>query len=220
MESINHRTDAQQQASRRNATLSTGPTSDSGKQRSSQNARKHDFFTNVALLPDEDQQAFNALLADFTEEHKPTTPTERRYVREMADAELRLRRVRDYAARLQCSQIDMNNLTHNPMADAFQKLAENSNTLQLCLRYEKHFQRQFDSALKMLLTLRKNAAKPQPHPAETSDLAFRVKILERYFFGTPTDDAIEDEDDDDFDDDDPTPQNEPNSAIPILNLKL
>jgi hypothetical protein len=207
-------------AARRNGKLSQGPVTPEGKQRSSQNARKHNFFTNIALLPDEDQDEFNALLADFTEEHKPTTPTERRYVREMADAELRLRRVRDYAARLQCSQIDMNNLTHNPMADAFQKLAENSNTLQLCLRYERHFQRQFDSALKMLFTLRKNQPREQ-HPAEdsNSDLAFRVKVLERYIYGLPIDDAPEDFEDD-IEDGEPTLQNEPSNGPPNLDIRL
>jgi hypothetical protein len=213
-------TEAQQQASRSNGTLSQGPVTDSGKQRSSQNARKHDFFTAITVLPDEDQANFASLLIDFIEEHKPATPTELRCIREMADAELRLRRVRRYAADAQCKHVDVNNLSHTPLSDAFQKLAASGPTLSLCLRYEKQFQRQFESALKMLFTLRKNAPKPQPAPApapapttksaDISDLAIRVRCLERMLMDPtyPNPPAHIPDEDDDLD-----LQNEPTEGL-------
>ncbi|MBS1829983.1 MAG: hypothetical protein JST93_32085 [Acidobacteria bacterium] len=201
-------------AARQNGHAGHGPISEAGKQRSAQNARKHDFFTNIAVLPDEDREDFIALLADFSGEHQPTTPTERRCIHEMADAEFRLRRIRLYIAQAQCKQVDMNNLSHTPMADAFQKLAESGPTLPLCLRYEKHFQRQFESALKMLFTLRKNAPKPQAAPKpetkskEVADIALRLRVLERMILDPSFDEEPQPEIDEDFD-----LQNEPTSGL-------
>ena len=97
MQTDSTRTEAQQTASRSNGSLGHGPTTDAGKQRSSQNARRHDFFTKIDLLPNEDQQEFYALVQAFTEDHKPQTTTERFYVYEMADAAFRLGRVRRHA---------------------------------------------------------------------------------------------------------------------------
>lgn len=200
----------------------TGPVTEAGKLRSSMNARKHDFFTRIAALPDEEQSEFHALLADFAAEHQPATPTERRYVREMADAEFRLNRVRHYAAQAQCNAYDSESMVHSPMASAFQKLADESQTLQLCLRYEKHFQRQFDSALKMLLTLKKRRPEVHPPAPPSEDLkkiAFRLKVMERVIFGSEIDDSGSD-DGDEFEDDDPTLQNEPDIDPPIVKIRL
>ena len=212
----NLRTEAQNDASRSNGMLSQGPVSDPGKQRSSQNARKHDFFTDMAVLPDESQADFLALLEDFSSEHQPTTPTERRCIHEMADAEFRLRRIRLYIATAQCRQVDMSKLSPTPLADAFQKLAESGPTLSLCLRYEKHFQRQFESALKMLFTLRKNAPKPQPpqpqqetKTKEVADIAIRLRVLERMILDPSFGDDPQPDDDTAFE----GLQNEPTDGL-------
>ncbi len=202
-------------AARRNGVLSQGPVTAEGKQRSSQNARKHNFFTNLAVLPGEDQAEFDALLADFTEEHQPATPTERRYVREMADAELRLRRVRYYAGQTQINAIDATKPSDTPMVDAFQKLAETGQTLQLLLRYERHFQRQFDSALKVLLDLKKRGITDKREEAKRASDA-HLKALEQLILApTPGElygynDGGDDDEDDDLEDSEPTLQNEPN----------
>ncbi|MFN7939711.1 MAG: hypothetical protein U0R19_40670 [Bryobacteraceae bacterium] len=174
----------------------------------------------MAVLPDESQADFLALLADFSSEHQPATPTERRCIHEMADAEFRLRRIRFYIANAQCKQVDMNNLSHTPMSDAFQKLAESGPTLSLCLRYEKHFQRQFESALKMLFTLRKNAPRPQSQPQpqpetqpetqskEVADIALRLRVLERFLLDPSFEEEPQPAIDDDLD-----LQNEPTEGL-------
>ena len=106
------------------------------------------------------------------------------------------------------------------MADAFQKLAESGPTLSLCLRYEKHFQRQFESALKMLFTLRKNAPKPQPQPKpetkaketktkEVADIALRLRVLERMILDPSFGDDPQPDDDTAFGD----LQNEPTDGL-------
>jgi len=171
------RTEAQQNASRENGRQSHGATTDAGRQRSSQNARKHDFFTKIDLLPNEDQEEYYSLLQCFYEDHKPQNTTERFYVNEMADAAFRLGRVRRHAADIQSKAAE-------DMSEAFEKLAEEGKSLQLCLRYEKHFQRQFDNAIKMILALRKQV-KQVTQNEQIKDLAFQIKVMHRAVFGPP-----------------------------------
>ena len=177
METNNTRSEAQQVASRSNGALGHGPTTEAGKQRSSQNARRHDFFTKIDLLPNEDQEEFYMLLHAFTQDHNPQNATERFYVHEMADAAFRLGRVRRHAADIQSKAAE-------DMSDAFEKLAEEGKSLQLCLRYEKHFQRQFDNAIKMILSLRKQSKQTAPSE-DLKELAFQVKVMQRAVFGPP-----------------------------------
>ena len=150
---------AQQTAARQNGSLSQGPVTAEGKSHSSQNARKHNFFTTTALLPTEVREQFESLLADFTEEFQPSTPTEHRYIREMADAEFRLQRVRHHAVQIQWKAMQSFPDPESAAAEAFDKLANEGKSLQLIQRYERQFQRQFDSALKPPLQLKpRNAA--------------------------------------------------------------
>ncbi len=110
-------------ATRSNGSFSNGPATAEGKIKSSQNARKHDIFINIALLSTEDAQEFNYILTQFLKEHAPSTGTVR-FVREMADSEFRLRRIRTYAASLQ--EKKMRSLAEAPTeqtaADAFHDL--------------------------------------------------------------------------------------------------
>jgi hypothetical protein len=74
-------TQAQVDANRANAKLSTGPVTAAGKATSSQNNTRHGLAgdseaDNFKVLPVENQNAYNQLLADFRKEWKPTTATE------------------------------------------------------------------------------------------------------------------------------------------------
>ena len=80
-------------ANRANASLSTGPRTDSGKQRSSLNALRHGLTAASAVLPSEDQAAFDAHRRGFFDEYQPATPTESQLVQELADTSWRLNRV-------------------------------------------------------------------------------------------------------------------------------
>ena len=165
------RTEAQQVASRSNGAKSQGPTTEAGKRRSSQNARKNDFFTRIHLLPGEDQEEFDNLLSALSHENDPQSFMERHYIHEMADAMFRLRRVRAHAADIQAKAAE-------DMSDAFEKLAEEGKSLQLALRYEKHFQRQFDNAVKMLLAIRRLAIQEFQARQKQENLT-RIKDLEK-----------------------------------------
>jgi hypothetical protein len=78
---------------RDNSRHSTGPRTDSGKQRSSQNALRHGLTAASAVLPSEDQAAFDAHRRGFFDEYQPATPTETQLVQELADTSWRLNRI-------------------------------------------------------------------------------------------------------------------------------
>src|SRR5690242_13249831 len=96
---------AHAEAARQNGAKSNGPITPEGRARSSQNARKHNFFGSTALLSVEDVEEFNQLRDTVLAEFQPRTYIENRLVREMIDAEWRLARVRDHAARLQNARL-------------------------------------------------------------------------------------------------------------------
>ena len=73
--------EAQIAANRANAQLSCGPTSPEGKARSARNHTVHGLTAEVSgvpftVLPGEDQSLYNAALAGYKTEWKPTTATE------------------------------------------------------------------------------------------------------------------------------------------------
>jgi hypothetical protein len=59
---------------RRNSRHSTGPRTDSGKQRSSLNALRHGLTAASAVLPSEDQAAYDAHRRGFFDEYNPPPP--------------------------------------------------------------------------------------------------------------------------------------------------
>jgi hypothetical protein len=78
---------------RANSRHSTGPRTDSGKQRSSLNALRHGLTATSAVLPSEDQAAYDAHRRGFFDEYKPATPTETQLAQELADTAWRLNRI-------------------------------------------------------------------------------------------------------------------------------
>jgi hypothetical protein len=80
-------------ANRRNSRHSTGPRTDSGKQRSSLNALRHGLTAACAVLPSEDRTAYDAHCRGFFGEYQPATPTETQLTQELADTAWRLNRI-------------------------------------------------------------------------------------------------------------------------------
>jgi hypothetical protein len=78
---------------RANSRHSTGPRTDSGKQRSSLNALRHGLTAASAVLPTEDQAAYDAHRRGFFDEYQPATPTETQLVQELADTAWRINRI-------------------------------------------------------------------------------------------------------------------------------
>ncbi len=80
-------------ANRSNALLSTGPRTDPGKQRSSQNALRHGLTATCAVLPSENRAAYDAHCGGFFDEYQPATPTETQLTQELADTAWRIKRI-------------------------------------------------------------------------------------------------------------------------------
>ncbi len=85
---------------RANSRHSTGPRTDSGKQRSSQNALRHGLTAASAVLATEDPAAYDAHRRGFFDEYKPATPTETQLTQELADTAWRLNRIPSLEAAL------------------------------------------------------------------------------------------------------------------------
>jgi hypothetical protein len=78
---------------RANSAHSTGPRTESGKQRSSLNALGHGLTARTAVLPTEDLDAYQRHIQQFLDEYAPATPTETQLVHELANTAWRLNRI-------------------------------------------------------------------------------------------------------------------------------
>ena len=74
-------------ANRRNAQLSTGPRSTSGKALTRFNALKHGLDAKALILPSENQETFEQLSAEYHERFDPRSPEERALVDRAIGAE-------------------------------------------------------------------------------------------------------------------------------------
>ncbi|HZQ53583.1 MAG TPA: hypothetical protein VFB14_15380 [Bryobacteraceae bacterium] len=86
-------TNAQINANRANAQLSTGPTSEAGKARSSKNAVTTGLTGRTVLLPAEDAALYESHCLEFLERHQPADEAEKALVQSLADTEWRLQRI-------------------------------------------------------------------------------------------------------------------------------
>ena len=86
-------TQAQVNANRENAKKSTGPRTAQGKRRSSRNSLKHGLLARDAVMVGEDPAEFDRLFQEFEEVIYPKNALEFSLVRQVTDAEWRLRRI-------------------------------------------------------------------------------------------------------------------------------
>ena len=144
---------------RANSQHSTGPRTESGKQRSSQNALRHGLTAASAVLPSEDQAAFDALRRSFFDQHKPATPIETQLVQELVDTAWRLNRIPLLEAEL---------LVQNPDP---QSLIPQLATLGL---YGSRLSRQFQKAVDQLLDIQHERRRLERRQlTEAADLLIR-----------------------------------------------
>ena len=141
-------------ANQANAQHSTGPVSPQGKAASSRNNRKHGFRSATVLLPGDDPAEYEELFNELTEHFDPDGLSELRYIREMADAEWRLRRVRSYLesalsrhmATLSGQHLGLHSSDLQSLA--VETLSQTGCSYATWLRYETKFERQYDRACK------------------------------------------------------------------------
>src|SRR6267154_1955525 len=86
MENHDHSTtDAQRSANQQNAQHSTGPRTESGKQRSKLNATRHSLTGQVHITTEEDRIAYDAHCKAYFAEWNPPTTTQTHLVQTLAD---------------------------------------------------------------------------------------------------------------------------------------
>jgi hypothetical protein len=154
-----HRT----RANRANARHSTGPRTESGKQRSSLNALRHGLTARAAVLPTEDPEAYQRHIQQFLDEYAPATPTETQLVHEIANTAWRLNRIPFLEAEL---------------LDATQTMAPNPQSLipQLATLglHGSRLSRQFQKAIEQLREIQEDRRRlERRHLNEVAELLIR-----------------------------------------------
>ncbi len=86
-------TKAQTKANRNNAKKSTGPRTEEGKSRVAKNALKHGLLARDTVLPGEDPADFDSQLSALEADIQPVNSLEFELVRQIADAQWRMRRL-------------------------------------------------------------------------------------------------------------------------------
>ena len=148
-------TAAQVIANQHNAQSSTGPRTAEGKANSATNSTRHGFRSQTVLLPGDNPAEYAALLQELTGHFEPVDLSEDRWVREMADAEWRLRKVRAMIQAVLTEQINALPADQDPyLRQAKGYEAARTNPI---FRYEARFERQYDRAHRALETYRKQA---------------------------------------------------------------
>jgi hypothetical protein len=127
---------AQLAANRANAQLSTGPRTDTGRARSSQNAVKSALTGRTVLLPTDDRDEYGRFLADFQQQLEPIGQLECELVQIIVDCHWRLRRIQELEYALYTHG-------HDQFESLFQDCPESERgsriLLQTHLTYEKQF---------------------------------------------------------------------------------
>ena len=161
--------EARAAASRANGSKSRGPVTARGKYNSSLNSFRHGILSRFLVLPGESPELFEDQYNEFMEEHQPRTQTERALVEDMVTAWWRKQRIWGLeSVRIQY-QIKMSkgmgrsvpiDDAATRLAIAYTELAEKGPSLDLFIRYETRYERQFHRALARLLDLK--SRDPQP----------------------------------------------------------
>jgi hypothetical protein len=86
-------TAAQIAANQKNSQLSSGPTSEAGKAKSSLNAVKSGLTGRTVLLPGDDAALYDSHVSHFIESYAPAGDDERNLVQSLADTQWRLLRI-------------------------------------------------------------------------------------------------------------------------------
>ena len=127
---------AQLAANRANAQLSTGPRTEAGQARSSQNAVKSALTGRTVLLPTDDRDEYVAFLADFQEQLNPVGQLECELVQIIVDCHWRLRRIQELEHALYTHGHEQ---FESVFADCPESERRSRILLQTHLTYEKQF---------------------------------------------------------------------------------
>ncbi len=155
--SINDQDAARSARNRENASHSTGPKTEAGKQRSSLNALRHGLTGHTIILPKEDLDAYHDFTDKFFAEFKPKGILEKHLVQSLADTSWRLNRVAALEHNLIALGFDEHSdsiTTEHPEAHAalviIEAMREQTRALAVLGLHTARLSRHFEKTLKLL----------------------------------------------------------------------
>jgi len=152
-------TAAQHAANAANAAHSTGPLTEEGKNRSSQNARTHGLTSRDLVVAEHEREEFEQFQSALIDELRPEGPLETTVFDQLLHAAWNLQRIRRMESELW--QIEPNLLLSDDSSKAFERLG----------RYHSRTERSYYRALKELKELQTNRALKQALPVQAPFLA-------------------------------------------------
>ena len=179
-------TRAQIKANANNAKKSTGPRTKGGKSRAAKNALKHGLLARDTVLPGEDPAYFDSQLTALEADIQPTNSLEFELVRQIADAQWRMRRLTRLETGFLAAAVDDTRRHAEKHRPDTLRPGYDGETLLLgsamldrtqafvhLARYDGHLSRRFFRAVKHLADLRRDerkarearpSADPDPYP--------------------------------------------------------
>ena len=165
-------TNAQIKANRNNAKRSTGPRTEEGKTRSAKNALKHGLLARDTVLPGEDPADFDRQLSALEADIQPANSLEFELVRQIADAQWRMRRLTRLETGFLAAAVDDQRRHLEKRRPDELRSGYDGETLLLgsamldrtqafvhLARYDGHLSRRFFRAVKQLSDLRRDEQK-------------------------------------------------------------
>ncbi len=162
-------TRAQMKANRNNAKKSTGPRATEGKSRAAKNALKHGLLARDTVLPGEDAADFDKQLSALEADIQPANSLEFELVRQIADAQWRMRRLTRLETGFIAAAVDDTRRraekyrphTLRPGYDGETMLLgsamlDRTQAFVHLARYDGHLSRRFFRAVKQLADLRRD----------------------------------------------------------------
>ena len=167
-------TKAQINANRNNARKSTGPRTGEGKSRASKNALKHGLLARDTVMPGEDPADFDRQLSALEADIQPANSLEFELVRQIADAQWRMRRLTRLETGFLAAAVDDQRRHLEKRRPDELRPGYDGETLLLgsamldrtqafvhLARYDGHLSRRFFRAVKQLADLRRDESKAQ-----------------------------------------------------------
>ena len=150
--------EAQIAANRQNAQLSTGPSSDAGKDAVRFNAVRHGVYAQSLFIPGEDPAEFEALAARYHRKFQPVDPVEEELVNTLIQSTWRERRLARIEAELITHLLQEDAESEKPSAYPLGAIYLKHPAIDRIIRHREAATRAWDRALRRLLRLRTQAA--------------------------------------------------------------
>ncbi len=157
-------TQAQLDANRANAQLSTGPTTDEGKSKSAQNSRKHGFTSRSFCVEDSEQEHFTLFMVAWRKQIKPSGALEEYHFQIVVQTAWNLQRLAHHESEILSA-------FGNPFLD--ERLGK---VLDRLSRYRRNMERSHSEAFKTLIDLQAARAQNEPKSEEEPPVLPPIRI--------------------------------------------